>query len=381
MNLTGNTALDVAIALAFTFLLFSLLCSAIQEGIAGVLDLRARKLEDGLRSMLTDQGPGTAGAPAAPDATQPAEVTGPVAAAAQAAPAPVNQPAAASVSLFDQVLAHDLIRSSYKDALHVERKTLATVTKVWPLTKMRTRRGPSYISGRSFALALLDLLTPGDSAGDPLAGIQHQIENSNLPAGTKSTLLTMAGKLAKNRDHLRGIVEQWFDDTMGRVSGWYKRQAQIILCVIAAVVTIGLNVNTVAITQRMLKDDSARAAVVQQAAKPTPTTKNPVADIDKVGQLGVPFGWGNKKAGDPSKVSGHVPRAILGWLLTFIALSLGAPFWFDALSKLARLRTTGVPEAPHEASPRKDAGPSVVVTEKATTSAGVETTTQTTMPG
>jgi hypothetical protein len=32
---------------------------------------------------------------------------------------------------------------------------------------------------------------------------------------------------------------------------------------------------------------------------------------------------------------------LLGWLITAAAVSFGAPFWFDALSKLGSLRTAG----------------------------------------
>ena len=35
--------------------------------------------------------------------------------------------------------------------------------------------------------------------------------------------------------------------------------------------------------------------------------------------------------------------AVFGALLTLGAISLGAPFWFDALSRLARIRQTGTP--------------------------------------
>lgn len=33
----------------------------------------------------------------------------------------------------------------------------------------------------------------------------------------------------------------------------------------------------------------------------------------------------------------------LGWIITAAALSLGAPFWFDTLGKLASLRKAGPP--------------------------------------
>ena len=32
---------------------------------------------------------------------------------------------------------------------------------------------------------------------------------------------------------------------------------------------------------------------------------------------------------------------IVGWLFTIAAVSLGAPFWFDLLGKVARLRAAG----------------------------------------
>lgn len=376
-DVTGNTAIDVAIGLAFTYLLFSLLCSAIQEGIAGILDLRAKKLEAGLRSMLDDHGHGTGGAPVIPG-SEPTAGPEPSPAAAQ----PENRSAAAATaacvgtSLIDQVLAHDLVRSAYKDSLVTSRSLLKKLP-------FRKRRGPSYLAARTFATALLDLLAPADAGDDPLKAIEQQIALAGLPKGTRSTLLTMVKHVEKDRDHLRAVIEQWFDDTMARVSGWYKRQAQIILCLIAVAVTIGLNVNTVSIAERTIHDSSLRTYLVDQATK-----EKPEAGKDKIGQritkahtAGLPFGWHEEK-NNPAKVGGHVGRAIAGWLLTIVALSLGAPFWFDALSRLARLRTTGVPEAPHEQAPRKDAPTSVVTTVKRDhDDAVVERTTTTTMPG
>jgi hypothetical protein len=35
-----------------------------------------------------------------------------------------------------------------------------------------------------------------------------------------------------------------------------------------------------------------------------------------------------------------------GWLLTILAVTLGAPFWFDTLGRLSRLRSSGKPETP-----------------------------------
>ncbi len=135
---------------------------------------------------------------------------------------------------------------------------------------------------------------------------------------------------------------------MSRVSGWYKRKTQIIICVLSFVVAVGLNVNTVSIADRLINDDGLRAALVQSA---TNTAAKPGETVSKVaGQiqsLGLPIGW-SKKPGDPARVSltNHWGRAIGGWLITFLALSLGAPFWFDALGKIAGVRATGPPAKP-----------------------------------
>lgn len=320
---TGNTALDVAIGLAFVFLLFSVLCAAAQEFIAGIFDMRAATLERGLRNLLDDPG-GThaGGAPAAvPPAPAPSAAAGAVPLA----------PGAGARLLSDQVLAHGLIRTLYKDSRVLYK---------------RGRRGPSYIPSRSFALALLNVVAPSTGAEDSMEQVRGTIAGASIPAGTKSALLSLANGAAKDRDQLRVLIEEWFDGAMGRVSGWYKRKTQIIVCVLSLLVAVGLNVNTVSIADRLVHDDAVRAAVVQQAAGTTARSGDSLEEtatkVSAVERLGLPLGW-NKPAGDPARpdLQGHFARTVGGWLLTFLALSLGAPFWFDALSKLAGLRSTG----------------------------------------
>jgi len=311
-TLTGNTALDVAIGLAFIYLLFSVLCAAVQEAIAGIFDLRAATLERGLQNLLEDDGKlGTNGAPSA--AT------------------PAAAPGAPSQNLTNKLLGHGLIRTLYKGSR----------------VPLVGRRGPSYIPAPMFALALLDLAAPPNE-DNSIAAVRQAITDSPIPGGTKSALLSLASGAAKDRDQLRAEVERWFDQSMSRVSGWYKRKTQIVICLLSLLVAVGLNVNTVSVADRLINDDSLRSAVVQEAVKSplkSGETLNDVADqITQVQKLGIPFGW-NKAPGDPADadLSHHLGRTIGGWLLTFLALSLGAPFWFDALSKLAGLRNTGPP--------------------------------------
>ena len=49
----------------------------------------------------------------------------------------------------------------------------------------------------------------------------------------------------------------------------------------------------------------------------------------------------------PQGWKGYLAK-IAGLLVTAFALALGAPFWFDLLSKVARLRASGPPAPPSE---------------------------------
>jgi hypothetical protein len=325
-NLSDVPALDLAIGLAFIYLLLSLFCSTVQELIASVLALRSKTLVKGLRNML-EEGydlPSWVSVPSAP-------------------------PEGRAARLADDLMLHPLIRSLYKKSLVLKRP-----------------RRPSYISPRTFALALTDTLAPPPegAAGSELERLESSITSLRIPANVKYTLLTLVKDARGDLDGFRIRLEAWFDDSMARVSGWYKRQAQIILLVLATIVTVALNANTLVMSDRLYKDPAVRDAVVQRATSQNkaPGTKQELKDaadnVDSLAKLGVPLGWAQDSPDDPRHLSfasldGAV-HVLGGWLLTIVALSLGAPFWFDTLSRLSRLRSSGKPETPLPASGRGD---------------------------
>ena len=324
-DLTGLPGLDVAIGLSFIFLLLSLLASAVQEFIAGIFGLRARTLERGLRNML-----------AGDDGSRPS---------GNAAPGPAG-------TLVEDLYLHPLIRPLYKEGIGLG-------------ARRDGRRLPSYIAPRSFALALVDTLAPGiagtnadgtpKASHDVLRETRALIDSASLPPTVKKRIDTLLDDARGDIDAFRHNLEAWFDDTMARVSGWYKRKTQIILLVIGVVVAIAINANTLTMGERLWKDPAVRGAVVGQATSVSDSTRgstdlNTAADaVDGVVKLGVPMGW-PKAADDPRHVSFGSWRdglhAVVGWTLTIIAMALGAPFWFDTLSRLSRLRSSGKPETP-----------------------------------
>ena len=49
--------------------------------------------------------------------------------------------------------------------------------------------------------------------------------------------------------------------------------------------------------------------------------------------------------GYPGSFPGITFQMVVGWLLTIAAISLGAPYWFDLLSKISHLRASGTRQA------------------------------------
>jgi hypothetical protein len=119
---------------------------------------------------------------------------------------------------------------------------------------------------------------------------------------------------------------------------------------VAFVISAGLNADTFIIANSFYRDPTVRASVVAAAQEttkqPLPTeSEQSLARIKQtLQQLQLPMGWSD---------SHMIPSTSLGWitkffglLFTTLAISLGAPFWFDLLGKI--IRPTGKPETTPE---------------------------------
>ena len=345
LNLTGLPALDVAIGLALIFFLLATLSLTIQEFIAAILGLRARTLEQGLRSMLEDDEVGWHYVDKFYDHA--------LIRSLYRTPPPKALRAATPAAKADADVASSAAASLGRGADAQSRGTLARAGAFF-----RRTAGPSYISPRSFALVVLDNFAPDEAHKTPVKVGLPSLDG--LPEDLSKRLRPLIAGTENDLVKVRTNLEAWYDDTMARVSGWYKRKTQIILIVIGVALVPAINANTFAMAQRMWKDDAVRSAVVAQAqaaasAKP-PARNAPMADqnlasaadsVDKVVKVGIPMGW--RGAAVPHGAGG-IATAVGGWLLTILAISLGAPFWFDLLSRFSRLRSSGKPETPLPAS-------------------------------
>jgi len=356
-----NPIIETVIGLVFVYLLLSMLCSTIQEWIAAMLTLRANTLEAGIRSMLgNDNG------------------------------------------LVNRIFAHPLIKGLSRQSWW---------DKIWG------KEGhPSYISAEVFAKAFLAEtgVTVGN-AGLPQLPTAGAGANA-ISADVQKLLDTLATFAPGEVDKLTESVEQWYDDAMDRVSGWYRRKTQIIIIVIGATLAGSLNADSIMLAGAFWHDPTLRAAAADAAAQYVKTHKEQIDKVrsreypsttqstspakpptpegatqdatnvyvevqTQIGKLNLPFGWTCEVGGDelkpatsttspnasekaktsagaanaesacvweqrPSGAPASILLKFLGLLATTLAISQGAPFWFDLLQKVVSLRLTG--DAPNE---------------------------------
>ncbi len=193
-------------------------------------------------------------------------------------------------------------------------------------------RKPSYIPSDLFAQAVMALNVVQTYKNTPA------MQNSAIPLALASLLQKANGDPAKELAY----IEHWYNDTMDRVSGWYKRNVQIIIFILGFVIVVGLNVDTLAIITNLSNDTVIRAGFVSAVQGSAASTSH--ADLSTLQkafeQIQPVIGWSSSTL--PTDLSSWILK-IVGLLATTFAVSLGAPFWFDLLNKFISFRSSGPP--------------------------------------
>lgn len=295
----GLDMLDVAVGVIVIYLFLSLAASAIQEMIESALKYRASDLERGIKELL--QG---------------------------------------DENLVEKFYEHPLVAGLYPGGYKKKGKDL-----------------PSYIPAKTFALAFLDIVGDPKMAAEKVTDATAELP---IPAKLKGVLAQFVSMTGEDIESRRKHVEDWFNGSMDRVSGWYKRRTHLRMIIVGALMAVLLNVDSIFIVKNLTTDRKTRDALVNVA---TETAKNPailsdaspakdrvnkyIGDIQK---YGIPVGWSritlppkpHDKAGWFQLIWSWFLR-VLGWALTALAVSLGAPFWFDTLNKVMVIRSTVKP--------------------------------------
>lgn len=204
------------------------------------------------------------------------------------------------------------------------------------------RRFPSYVSSAAFVDAVSELAQ------------QHEV-----PPGIEARLRP-AAKRGETVHELRARLERHFDETMERVSGAYKRRAMLWLFLVGLAIAVIGNVSVFHIGRSLWSDTTTREAVVEAARNVDPEGID-ASDLESVGatvsqleDVGIPVGWTEEAKADWGKTRTFPWTRVgmmIGWLLTAVLVTLGAPFWFDLLTRLVSLRSSGKKPAQTTAAP------------------------------
>jgi hypothetical protein len=290
--------LQVVIGLIFVLLLLSLLATTMMELVASAFSLRGKNLEKALRNML------------------------------------------ASTDVDNQLV------ESFKDNALYRQLSYKYGKK---------RYSPSYLSDRSFQSILVDTILKGKSFDQ----LEDQLDT--LPdADLKDVLKQFLRESENDMEAFKGKVHVWYNDVMDRASGWYKRYTQKILLGMGFVIAIVFNADTLAIYERLESDPETLQQVLTLAedyvngkdgleiapAQMSPEFDASLAKLEvminnQIEAVKSPLGLGWKNVVWSEVTWYDVLLKLLGWIVTALAVSLGAPFWFDLLRKLVNIRSSG----------------------------------------
>jgi hypothetical protein len=330
MNL--GTLLEIIVALIFIYLTSSLIISELQEQLAALLEFRARNLKKALEIFL----------------------------------------------------GKETVKSLYNNG--------SLLSSLNQYTNLGKSVGPSYVEPKVLAASLISLvnsklsdnkkLLKADFLGKDLVeektGIFKKLASlSNFSKIDKLAIdrlieIGYSTKLKHDNPTLENFIDEianTFTQIMERTSGVYKRNAKGVSFAFGFLAAALLNIDSFYVIEQLSKNPNLRQGINQVAtevfqtnescfkdaqddptkvAKCTEKLQVSVKDLEKINQP-LPLGWNEKGwfNGEQIKEQNGLLQAIFGWLMTGVAVAMGAPFWFDILGKLINVRNTGKPILPN----------------------------------
>lgn len=329
----GSSIVGVAIGMIFFFLLISIITTTLQEFIASWLNLRGRNLVLALNELIKNN--------------------------------------AIRDKFFEQPQIYPLFVGDADGNGIVQRiKDVLTIPFTLRLFRpggKRPPRMPSYLDASSFAKGVMGAV--GTPPLPPTWTVQKE--------GAAPVLIAslMAQSNPPDPAQIQKELEELYNATINRASGWYKRQADWMALLIGLVTAVSFNADAIHVGRQLWKDTELRESIAKaaedfvaandakfqescvtspQEAQPNDKDDNGSNNcdtlfsnlnisLDKVASVGYPIGWKNNQF--LSLRDGQSPiTAFIGILITALAVSLGNNFWFDLLSKFIRFRGTGKKE-------------------------------------
>lgn len=189
----------------------------------------------------------------------------------------------------------------------------------------------------------------------------------DLPEPVQNSLNALIDRVQVKKDNLedelddlQSELQAWFDNSMKRASGVYKRNARGIAIAIGFVVAVATNSDTLFIVNSLSQNSLLRDTISNYAE--TELQRNPditavKQDVrDQLNDVALPIGWDaelrsrqvpvaqpltvpNTAVTLPNPI--HQLKRVFGWLISGVAISMGAAFWYDLLKKIISVKNTG----------------------------------------
>jgi hypothetical protein len=166
---------------------------------------------------------------------------------------------------------------------------------------------------------------------------------------------------SSNLEALQSNLENWYDQYMDRVTGWYKNKVRINLRWIGCALAIVFNVHALQLISHIYSDRQLQEKMVAVGEQFSVAGSADSAQAkylrslegiaDSLNNWELPIGWKWYPSKTiPLKASGRPNSSLqnkwwwwpLGWILSGLAMAAGAPFWFEVLNKLVNVRRTGL---------------------------------------
>ncbi|MGB3557960.1 MAG: hypothetical protein WBA24_05380 [Geitlerinemataceae cyanobacterium] len=192
-------------------------------------------------------------------------------------------------------------------------------------------------------------------------GVRQLIETlPDLPTPVRNSLVVLGERIKTQKEtieteifELQTQIETWFDSSMTRASGVYKRNARGIAILLGLMLAVSANADSLYIVSNLSRSSVVRTAISENARQLTaPNTqltpqdfRNLAQNIEQSRVTDLPLGWNASIVSDQTRAEAawgiRYLKRIIGWTVSGIAISMGASFWYDLLNKVVNVRNAG----------------------------------------
>lgn len=213
-----------------------------------------------------------------------------------------------------------------------------------------------------------ELMALANRDGGMAKAVMERLETQPMPTSLRRNLQSMAqevesrvAELQTDITQLKQATEAWFDRGMERASGVYTRNARAVAFVMGIAVAVSFNADSFHMIDRFATDPILREAVAASATdlatqfpedmeQGSPEFEQFQEEMNQIQQgVTLPIGYTKTVLMQQELAEASwqffIPRRICGWVVTGIAVSMGAKFWFDLLKKVLHVREEGAPRS------------------------------------